>query len=148
MLSRSTLSTLSPVLSTLRSKATAEDGSTIDHQPCECGRHTLALEGGILGRTDDMIIVRGVNVFPSAVEDIIRACGDVAEYQVTVSTARSLTELSVQIEPTPGCPDPSALVKRLEKSFEAALALRVPVKTAPAGTLPRFEMKAKRWVKL
>ena len=137
-----------PQPSTLRSKATAEDESTIDHPPCECGRHTLALEGGILGRTDDMVIVRGVNVFPSAVEDIIRACGDVAEYQVTVSTARSLTELSVQIEPTPGCPDPSALVKRLEKSFEAALALRVPVKTAPAGTLPRFEMKAKRWVKL
>ena len=137
-----------PQPSTLRSTATAEDESTIDHPPCECGRHTLALEGGILGRTDDMVIVRGVNVFPSAVEDIIRACGDVAEYQVTVSTARSLTELSVQIEPTPGCPDPSALVKRLEKSFEAALALRVPVKTAPAGTLPRFEMKAKRWVKL
>ena len=111
-------------------------------------RHTLALEGGILGRTDGMVIVRGVNVFPSAVEDVIRACGDVAEYQVTVSNARSLTELSVQIEPTPGCPDPSALVKRLEKSFEDALALRVPVKTAPAGTLPRFEMKAKRWIKL
>ena len=121
---------------------------SINHQPCLCGRHTLALDGGILGRTDDMIIVRGVNVFPSAVEDIIRACGDVAEYQVTVSTARSLTELSVQIEPAPGCSDSSALVKRLEKSFEDALALRVPVETMPTGTLPRFEMKAKRWVKL
>jgi phenylacetate-CoA ligase len=120
----------------------------IHHQPCACGRHTLALEGGILGRTDDMVIVRGVNVFPSAVEDIIRTCGGVAEYQVTVSNARSLAELSVQIEPTPGCPDSPALVKRLEKSFEDALALRVPVKTVPAGTLPRFEMKAKRWVKI
>jgi len=120
----------------------------IRHHPCACGRHTFALEGGILGRTDDMVIVRGVNVFPSAIEDIIRACGDVAEYQVTVSNARSLTELSVQIEPTPGCPDSPALVKRLEKSFEDAFALRVPVKTVPAGTLPRFEMKAKRWVKV
>ena len=122
--------------------------STINLQPCECGRHTLALEGGILGRTDDMVVVRGVNVFPSAVEDIILVSGDVAEYQVTVNNARSLTELSVQIEPTPSCPDSSALVKRLEKSFEEAFALRVPVKTVPAGTLPRFEMKAKRWVKL
>jgi phenylacetate-CoA ligase len=121
--------------------------STIHHQPCKCGRHTLALEGGILGRTDDMIIVRGVNVFPSAVENIIRACGDVAEYQVTVSDARSLTELSVEIEPTPDCSDPSAVAKRLEKSFEDAFALRVPVKAARAGALPRFEMKAKRWVK-
>ena len=122
--------------------------STINHQPCECGRHTLALEGGILGRTDDMVIVRGVNVFPSAVEDIIRSSGDVAEYQVSVSNARSLTELSLQIEPRPSCSDPVALVKRLEKSFADAFALRVPVKTVPAGTLPRFEMKAKRWIKI
>jgi phenylacetate-CoA ligase len=134
--------------SILRSKATVEDRSTIGDQPCECGRHTLALDGGILGRTDDMVIVRGVNVFPSAVEDIIRSCGDVAEYQVTVSNARSLIELSVQIEPALVCPDPAALVKRLEKSFEDAFALRVPVKTVPTGTLPRFEMKAKRWVKI
>src|SRR5947207_13409564 len=52
-------------------------------RPCLCGRQTLALEGGILGRTDDMIIVRGVNIFPSGFEDIIRACGEVVEYQVT-----------------------------------------------------------------
>jgi phenylacetate-CoA ligase len=122
--------------------------SAIDHQPCECGRHTLALEGGILGRTDDMIIVRGVNVFPNAVEDIIRACGEVAEYQVTVSTARLLTELSVQIEPTPNCVDSLALAKRLEHTFQDAFSLRVPVTAVAPGTLPRFEMKAKRWIKV
>ena len=122
--------------------------STFNPQPCKCGRHTLALEGGILGRTDDMVIVRGVNVFPSAVEDIIRASGDVTEYQVTVSNAHSLAELSIQIELRSGCPDPSAFVKRLEKSFEDAFALRVPMKTVPTGTLPRFEMKAKRWIKV
>ncbi len=122
--------------------------SSNNHPPCPCGRHTLALEGGILGRTDDMVIVRGVNVFPSAVEDIIRSCGEVAEYQVTISNARALAELSVQIEPVLGCSDPSALVNRLEKCFQDAFALRVPVKTALAGTLPRFEMKANRWVKV
>ena len=121
--------------------------STINHQPCPCGRHTLALEGGVLGRVDDLIIARGVNIFPSAVEDIIRACGDVAEYQVTVSDARSLTELSVQIEPTTSCADPSGVVKRLEKAFEVAFTLRVPVTAVAHGTLPRFEMKAKRWSK-
>ena len=121
---------------------TAERGT-----PCACGRHTLALEGGVLGRVDDLIIVRGVNIFPSAVEDIIRACGDVAEYQVTVSNARSLTELSVQIEPTASCADRSGVVKRLEKAFEVAFALRVPVTAVAQGTLPRFEMKAKRWLK-
>src|SRR5207244_4421141 len=59
--------------------------STLDHQPCLCGRHTLALEGGILGRVDDMVVVRGVNIFPTAVEDIIRARGEVAAYQVKLS---------------------------------------------------------------
>jgi phenylacetate-CoA ligase len=95
-----------------------------------------------------MVIVRGVNVFPSAIEDIILASGEVAEYQVTVNNARSLTALSVQIEPSLICPDPAALASRLEKSFEDAFALRVPVKSVPTGTLPRFEMKAKRWVKI
>jgi phenylacetate-CoA ligase len=116
-------------------------------KPCSCGRHTLALEGGILGRADDMIVVRGVNVFPSAVEDIIRSCGDVAEYQVVLSNARSLTELRIQVEPTPDCANPAALAARLEKAFQDSFALRVPVKAVPPGTLPRFEMKAKRWIK-
>jgi phenylacetate-CoA ligase len=114
---------------------------------CACGRRDLALEGGILGRTDDMVVVRGVNVYPSAVEDIVRASGSVAEYQVRVSSRNALTELAVQIEPTPECRDADALRRRLERAFEEALSLRVPVSVAPPGTLPRFEMKAKRWVK-
>ena len=122
--------------------------STLDPQPCPCGRHTLALEGGIVGRVDDMVIVRGVNIFPSAVEDIIRAGGEVAEYRVLVSRAHALAEMTVEIEPAPGCANPAALVKRLERAFQDAFALRVPVRQLPPGTLPRFEMKAKRWVKL
>ena len=120
--------------------------SSIAPQPCICGRHILALEGGILGRVDDMVVIRGVNIFPSAVEDIIRACGDVAEYRVTVNRVHSLTELSVQVEPTTECSRPLALAGRLEKDFQDAFALRVPVTPVPTGTLPRFEMKAKRWV--
>src|SRR5206468_2470798 len=54
---------------------------------CECGRSELALEGGILGRIDDMVVVRGVNVYPSAVEEILRAHGGVAEYLAQVNTA-------------------------------------------------------------
>ena len=79
--------------------------------------------------------------------DIIRASGEVAEYQVNLSNLHSLSELSIRIEPAPGCADPAGVVKRLEKAFQDAFALRVPVKPVPAGTLPRFEMKAKRWVK-
>lgn len=115
--------------------------------PCPCGRHTLALEGGILGRTDDMIVVRGVNLFPTAIDEVIRACGQVAEYQVTVSQAQALAEVQVRVEPESDCADARALVNRLERDLEEAFGLRVPVTAAPAGTLPRFEMKARRWVK-
>jgi phenylacetate-CoA ligase len=107
----------------------------------------LALEGGILGRTDDMVIIRGVNVYPSAVEEIIRTCGSVAEYQVQIAADGALSELKVQIEPEAGVTDPAALSRKLEEAFSMALALRVPVTLAAAGALPRFELKAKRWVR-
>jgi phenylacetate-CoA ligase len=122
--------------------------SMLSSQPCTCGRNELALEGGILGRTDDMVVVRGVNVYPSAVEEIICASGEVAEYQVNISTAQALTELSVKIEPAADCRDIAGLVMNLEKDFDKAFALRVPVTAVSVGTLPRFELKAKRWLKI
>jgi phenylacetate-CoA ligase len=114
---------------------------------CACGRHELALEGGILGRTDDMVIVRGVNVYPTAVEGIIRAFAEVAEYRVHITEEDALTQMRVEIESTMKCADPSALAARVEKAFETTLLLRVPVSTLSPGALPRFEMKAKRWIK-
>jgi phenylacetate-CoA ligase len=106
----------------------------------------MALEGGILGRTDEMVVVRGVNVYPAAVEELVRACGGVAEYRAEISYDRALAELRLEIEPAADCPDHAALLRKLAGSFDAALALRVPISLVPAGTLPRFEMKAKRWV--
>ncbi|MDQ3813110.1 MAG: AMP-binding protein [Armatimonadota bacterium] len=116
--------------------------------PCACGRYDLALEGGILGRTDDMVVVRGVNIFPGAVEDVLRTCPEVAEYRVEIRTYQALPELSIQIEPVPGCVDVAGLVHQLESVLRSTFALRIPVTAVPAGTLPRFEMKARRWVKL
>jgi phenylacetate-CoA ligase len=122
-------------------------GSRKQGKPCACGRHELALDGGILGRVDDMVIVRGVNVYPSAVEEIIRSCEGVAEYRVKISQAQSLAEMSVEIEPAANCYDVAALVAQVGKAFETALVLRVPVRALAPGALPRFEMKAKRWLK-
>src|SRR6185503_13705983 len=85
-----------------------------DGNPCKCGRYELALEGGILGRVDDMVIVRGVNVYPSAVDEIVRSCGGIAEYQVEISNTATLPELSVQIEPRPDCSDLAAVLHKLE----------------------------------
>lgn len=114
---------------------------------CGCGRHNLMLAGGILGRVDDMVIVRGVNVYPSAVEEIIRRFPEVAEYCVHVSLAAALTELRVEIEPADLCPDAPALTRQVQQALETAFSLRVPVQAVPPGSLPRFEMKARRWVK-
>ena len=114
---------------------------------CGCGRNLTALDGGILGRLDDMVIVRGVNVYPSAVDEIVRIAGGVAEYQVEISEHRSLTELTVRIETKSSESDPLAVAQNLEREFRQRLALRIPVQTVPPQTLPRFEMKARRWAK-
>jgi phenylacetate-CoA ligase len=115
---------------------------------CDCGRSDLALEGGILGRTDDMVCVRGVNVYPSAVEDVLRAHGGVAEYRVEVDTKRTLPEIALQVEPLPDVLDTAALAHQLEGALQATFNLRIPVSAVKPGSLPRFEMKAQRWVKL
>lgn len=115
---------------------------------CACGSFDLALEGGILGRTDDMVVVRGVNVYPSAIEDILRAGSGVAEYRVSVHANHALAELSIEVEPMPGCPDTAALAQALEAKLHEVFALRIPVRSVGCGTLPRFEMKAQRWVRV
>ena len=117
---------------------------TTAESPCPCGRLNLALQGGILGRADDMVVVRGVNVYPSAIEEILRSTGGVAEYRVRISHDDALVEMSVEVEPD-GEND-NGLPKRLAKAFQESLALRVPVKLVEPGALPRFELKARRWI--
>jgi phenylacetate-CoA ligase len=113
--------------------------------PCACGCHDLALAGGILGRADDMVIVRGVNIYPSAVEDLLRGFAEIVEYQVRVVHSSSLPELSLRLELGADCADAEAVVRRVQAGLHAVFNLRVPIALAPAGTLPRFEMKASRW---
>ena len=112
------------------------------------GRHEMALRGGILGRADDMLLVRGVNVYPPAVDDLLRALPEVAEYLVEIDTRASLIELHVRIEPTPAAVDGAELAARVQSRLRAAFNLRVPVTVCAPGTLPRPEMKSRRWVRL
>ena len=141
------LTTLGRVGSPLLRYRTGDLVTTSPDTVCLCGRSELALIGGILSRADDMVIVRGVNTYPSAVEEIIRRCGGIAEYQAEVTTAGSMNELTIQIEPDPACADALGLARKLEEALAASLALRVPVMVAAAGTLPRYELKARRWLK-
>jgi phenylacetate-CoA ligase len=112
---------------------------------CSCGRTFARIEGGIVARVDDMINVRGVNVYPSAVEAIVRRFSDVAEYRATVTTAGALREMSIEIEPVTGV-DGRGMVGMLREALRESLGLTIPLHIVEAGALPRFEMKARRFV--
>ena len=107
----------------------------------------LCFEGGILGRIDEMVVIRGVNIYPTAVEKVIRGFSDVAEYQVKQTTRQSMAELEITLEPGEGVGSVEMLAKQVEKALQDAFALRIPVKCTNPGSLPRFEFKSKRWVK-
>jgi phenylacetate-CoA ligase len=107
---------------------------------CPCGRTYLTLTGGVLGRVDDMLIVRGVNVYPSSVEDVLRGVPGVEEFRIIVRTATEMDELELEVE----CAE--EVVPRIEAALRQSLSLRVPVRAVAAGSLPRFELKARRVV--
>ena len=112
--------------------------------PCPCGRTLARLDGGILARADDMISVRGVNVYPGAIEAIVRRFEEIIEYRVTLTTSAALRALSLEIELAAGSRDAPAMPKRVAAVLRESLGLTVPVRVASAGSLPRFEMKAHR----
>ncbi len=112
---------------------------------CACGRTCLKLAGGILGRVDDMVVVRGVNVYPSAIEAVVREIGEVAEYRVEAHDERGMTELRVVVEPASGAGN--GLDARVGEALQRALGLRCDVALVGPGALPRFELKAKRFVR-
>jgi phenylacetate-CoA ligase len=111
------------------------------------GRPELALEGGILGRADDMVVIRGVNVPPSAVEGILRSRPEVAEFQVEIRDNRGLFEMQILVEPVSREVDAEDLKRAIEGDLRVAFNLRIPVTIVPCGGLPRYEMKSKRWVR-
>jgi phenylacetate-CoA ligase len=117
-------------------------------RPCACGRWFARLEGGILGRIDDMFIVRGNNVFPTAVEAVIRRFPEVAEFRLTVTEGGGLTQVRLEIEPAPdAAAGGAALAGRVAGAVQQSLSFRADVVAVAPGTLPRFELKAKRFVR-
>jgi phenylacetate-CoA ligase len=115
---------------------------------CACGRSWARLEGGILGRVDEMFIVRGNNVFPSAVEAVLRRFPEIVEFRVNVLENGGLTEVRLEIEPTPDYSDTRGLCERVGRTLQASLSFRAEVEAVLPGSLPRFEMKAKRFVRI
>ena len=119
----------------------------LDDAPCGCGRTWARMVGGILGRADDMVIVRGVNVFPSSIEDIVRGFDEVAEFRLELFEQRQMNELKLTLEPAPhlGAEDAAALTRAIGDEIHRRLYLRVACELVAPGALPRFELKARRF---
>jgi len=108
--------------------------------PAEGANRFVLLEGGVLGRADDMMVIRGVNIFPSSLEQILRSFPEVVEFRLTARKQGEMDQLVVEVEDR--LQDPS----RIAKELQLRLGLHVEVRQAPAMSLPRFEGKAKRFV--
>ena len=113
------------------------------------GRKLTWLDGGIMGRSDDMVFVRGNNVFPSSIEAVVREITEVAEFRIELQTVRAMQEICVAIEPIP---EAAESVDQLKERVQAALRQRlgfvIDVRVVAAGELPRFELKSRRVVKI
>ncbi len=112
--------------------------------PCPCGRTFARFDGGVIGRTDDMVVVRGVNVFPSAIENLVRRFQAVDEYRVTVYTHHAMGELKIELEVSDQA-QAEATRQAVAQAVAHALGLRPTVVLVPAESLPRFELKARRF---
>lgn len=126
------------------------DRVKLNYQQCVCGRTFARAEGGILGRADDMIIVRGVNVFPSAIENIVRQHSEVKEFLIEVHKIKEMFELKLLLEMDEDVfarNQSENVIKSVIEDIRKNLNIRVMAEARPPGSLPRFELKAKRLVK-
>lgn len=111
--------------------------------PAPSGRCLLRLAGGIRGRVDDMLVIRGNNVFPASIESVVREFPEIAEFRIVVTTLRAMPHIRLEIEADSSAED---LSTRLAQTVKGRLNFQPEVRIVPANTLPRFEMKARRVV--
>jgi phenylacetate-CoA ligase len=111
---------------------------------CACGRSFARIKGGVLGRADDMMIVRGVNIYPSAIDDLIRGLPDIIEYEVNIRRVEGMDDLLIKLESPDAAPFEETSHSVLS-AFRRQFNIRVSVEAAARGSLPRYEFKARRF---
>ena len=109
------------------------------------GKEMLGLEGGVLGRIDDMVVVRGVNIYPSAIDSVMGEYEQVTEYRVLVKEERCMKEIEILIDLNSSTEE-EPLINDIEENLRSVFSLRIPVKTLKNGELESFEFKANRWI--
>ncbi len=100
-----------------------------------------------MGRVDDMVVVRGINVYPSAVEGILRGIAEIEEFRIDVLETEGLSEMKLTLEPKAGLGSTADLERKAVDGVKNSLGLRPSVVIVPPNTLPRFELKARRFFK-
>jgi phenylacetate-CoA ligase len=124
-----------------------KDLTVYDPTPCPCGRTIGRLPQGVMGRVDDRVTVKSCNVYPSAVDEIVKSIEELnGEYQIIVDRPKGLDLLTIRAEYKPGITDLEAVKKKFEKKAMVAWAIAVELQLEPPMTLPRFTYKASRLI--
>jgi phenylacetate-CoA ligase len=123
------------------------DAVTYTDEPCKCGRKTIRLK--VMGRSDDMILIKGTNVYPAAIEDMVKSCPDLGhEFMIVIDEINGVYELIIQVEPSTQKTCTVSEVQQMQNTLvekcRENLRLRPVVKVMEYGSLPRFEVKSKR----
>ncbi|MFQ5777080.1 MAG: phenylacetate--CoA ligase family protein [Terriglobia bacterium] len=126
----------------------AKDLVRVADRPCPCGRTYRWVEGGLLGRADDLLKVRGVLFSPRAVEDVVRSSHPSAEYRVFVSRRAAMDEVTLKMEMAAGSDSGPRVVDDLVLALKLKTNLRFHVELCAPGTFPRQEIKTKRVIDL
>ena len=122
------------------------DSANAEEQ-CECGRTFRLLKGGILGRSDDMVKVKGVLLAPATIEEIVRGIPRLGnEYEVVVTKKGDIDDITLKVELAPEHRgEMSSVREELERALRIKANLRLDLEFHDYGTLPRYELKSKRF---
>lgn len=122
---------------------------TYEDEPCPCGRNSIRIK--VLGRTDDMIVIKGTNLFPAMIEEMVKRCQEFSsEFMIVLDEVRGRYELIIQVEPRGGTKftrdEEASAIGKLEEMVRENLRIRPLVQVMEPKSLPRFEVKARRVV--
>jgi len=123
------------------------DWLSITTRPCPCGRTHARAKGGLHGRNDDLVKIRGLVFFPAVFEDSIRRLNDAGdEFKIEITRLENMDRVRVTVEPTSQIPksDYGPPRERIARALKGSLGIDVEVVLVPYGSLPRTTFKAKR----
>lgn len=118
----------------------------LNHQKCACGFNGQSLKGGILSRADEMIFLKGNNIYPSALQNMLHSIERILDFRITFYKTEGNPHLLFEIETLQT--DSESIKNMLEKMIQTAFLFKPVIKIVPTGTLPIQEMKSKRFIQI